>query len=183
MDIDHGRRRALCPRCLSLERHRLLFEAFNLVRPALPARLRLLDIAPNPGFTLYCSRDPTIEYLSVDLVSPLAMCRMDVQRMGFFDASFDVVMCVHVLDYVPDDCGAMREIRRVLASGGIAVLQEDFDPDRATVEWGSPNHEDLGRLRSYGKDLRDRLEQVGFRVEAVPGTTDARGRGTVYFAR
>lgn len=177
------RRRALCPRCGSLERHRLLLGAFQSLRPTLPARLRLLDIAPNPGFTLYCSRDPSIEYLSVDLVSPLAMRHMDIQQMDFPDASFDVVVCVHVLDYVRDDRKAIREIRRVLASGGIAVIQEGFDPDRPTAEWGAPREEELGRVRSYGHDLRDRLEHTGFRVEAAPGTTDARARGTIYFAR
>jgi ubiquinone/menaquinone biosynthesis C-methylase UbiE len=90
------------------------------------------------------------------------------------DNSFDVVLCNHVLEHVPDDRRAMRELQRVLRPGGWAILQTPVDPQRAeTFEdpaivsprdreraFGQHNH-----LRIYGRDYKERLENAGFRVQ------------------
>jgi ubiquinone/menaquinone biosynthesis C-methylase UbiE len=47
--------------------------------------------------------------------------------LPFLDGAFDVVLCQHGLQFVPDRAGAVREMRRVLAPGGralVIVLQE-----------------------------------------------------------
>ena len=70
----------------------------------------------------------------------------------------------------------MRELRRVLKKGGIAILQvpisknsaetfEDFtitDAEERKVIFGQSDH-----VRIYGQDYSDRLVKGGFKVERV----------------
>jgi ubiquinone/menaquinone biosynthesis C-methylase UbiE len=94
--------------------------------------------------------------------------------MPFPDASFDVIVCSHVLEHIVEDHKALRELYRVLKPKGIAVLQvpidsscpltdEDrsvTDPIERTRRWGQYDH-----VRRYGRDYADRLRLAGFFVE------------------
>jgi ubiquinone/menaquinone biosynthesis C-methylase UbiE len=52
------------------------------------------------------------------LFSPLA----DVQMwFTFEDNQYDVILCNHVLEHIPDDTKAMQELYRVLKPGGMAI--------------------------------------------------------------
>jgi ubiquinone/menaquinone biosynthesis C-methylase UbiE len=56
---------------------------------------------------------------------------MDVQNIKLEDASFDKILCVHVIDFVPDYTKAVSEIMRVLKPGGKFAItfpsgREDF---------------------------------------------------------
>lgn len=115
-----------------------------------------------------------LDYISADLESPLATVRMDITNILFDDNTFDVILCVHVLEHVMDDRKAMRELYRVLKPGGWAILQSPVDPDyEKTFEdpdivspedrerfFGQKNH-----VRIYGRDYKDRLEEAGFTVK------------------
>jgi len=114
-----------------------------------------------------------LKYVTADLLSPLADVKTDVQNMNFADASFDVVICNHVLEHVPDDRKAMREIRRILNPGGFAILQvpantsmektyEDSsiqDPAERERHFRQRDH-----YRLYGMDYPQRLEEEGFSI-------------------
>lgn len=93
---------------------------------------------------------------------------MDLTALTLADASCSLVWCSHVLEHIPDDRRAIAEIARVLAPGGVAVIQvpiggpttlEDpavVDPrERARLYW----QEDHVRL--YGLDLAERLAAAG----------------------
>lgn len=165
------RRNAVCPRCLSLERHRDFIVLFRRLRPLFGDRIRVLDIAPTRAFAQFCRASPDIVYLSVDRVSELAMARMDIQRLAVLSAVFDIVVCYHVLDYVADDRTAMREIRRVLKPLGMGILQERVDTGVATQEWGGPRPEALDRIRQYGFDFSHRLREANLEVREGPAGT------------
>lgn len=106
--------------------------------------------------------------------------------MAFADASFDAVICNHVLEHVPDDVAAMAEVFRVLAPGGWAMLQVPFAVKLArtyedpTIRSPEARREAFGQrdhVRIYGRDYTERLESVGFRVETFRWTEHAASFG------
>ena len=66
----------------------------------------------------------------------------DVGKLPYPDNYFDAVVCTQVYEYVADIDGALRELQRVLRSGGRAVL---VDTDWESCIW---NSSDPARMRS-----------------------------------
>lgn len=163
-----------CPRCGSLERHRALWLFLVERTDLLRAPHRMLHVAPERCFEWRLRRRPALDYLTADLEPGVADVVMDITDIDRPDGTFDVVYAGHVLEHVPDDRRAMRELRRVLSPEGWAVLQvpmwgeetrEDLsvtDPAERTRLYGQPDH-----VRMYGRDgeVRRRLEEAGFEVE------------------
>ncbi|EMR04572.1 Rebeccamycin O-methyltransferase [Cesiribacter andamanensis AMV16] len=118
-----ARENALCPNCLALERHRLMWLFLQRKTPFFTKPLRVLHIAPELCFIHRFEQQPNLDYTTADIESPLAKVKMDVHQIPFPEGSFDVVFCNHVLEHVADDGLAMREIRRVLKPGGWGILQ------------------------------------------------------------
>jgi ubiquinone/menaquinone biosynthesis C-methylase UbiE len=50
--------------------------------------------------------------------APIEWRQGDATKLPFSDAEFDTVLCQHGLQYVPDRIAALREMKRVLISGG-----------------------------------------------------------------
>ena len=108
----------MCPKCSSLERHRLLWPYLQRGNGLGGSAKKLLHVAPEPLFTRLLTGIPGIEYLSADLDSPLAMTRMDITDTQMPDCSFDVIVCCHVLEHIPNDAKAMSELRRISGPNG-----------------------------------------------------------------
>ena len=165
---------AQCPRCGSVERHRLMWLYLKYQTNLFSDTLRLLHFAPEYIFQKNFASFPNLDYVSADLDSPLAMTKVDIMNIPYENNSFDVILCSHVLEHVSDDQKAMRELFRVLMPGGWAILQSPVDHQRHdTFEdpnitspqdrlrfFGQSNH-----VRVYGCDYKDRLEKAGFSVE------------------
>lgn len=170
-----GRPGVKCPRCGSLERHRLLWLYFARRTNLLVDALDVLHIAPEYSFEKRLATLPTLRYITADLDSPLADMHVDVMAMPFSEEAFDVVLCNHVLEHVADDRMALREIHRVLRPGGWAILLVPIDRSReATLEdpWATSAQDRLRRygqedhVRLYGLDYAERLRSAGFTVTA-----------------
>jgi SAM-dependent methyltransferase len=164
------RPQAYCPACGSAERHRVLW--LYLEREVgLAAPRRVLHVAPELGIAERLRQQPGVSYVSVDLHPGRAMVRADLTALPFGDESFDLVLCNHVLEHIPDDRAAMRELRRVLAPGGLLVCQHPVDADRATTfeDASITDPEDRERaffqhdhVRIYGRDFAERLAGAPF---------------------
>jgi len=114
---------ARCPRCGSLERHRLLWLYLRNKINFFSDHLKVLDIAPIHFFQKKCKKLKNLDYISADISSPIAMIKMDITDINLHDNQFDCIICYHVLEHILDDEKAMRELFRVLKPGGWAILQ------------------------------------------------------------
>jgi hypothetical protein len=116
------------------------------------------------------------EYVTGDLDADFGALRIDVTTcLPFADASFEALICNHVLEHVPDDRRAVRELRRMLSPGGWAILLvPDVAADAAyedpSVVTPAERRRGFGQedqVRRYGWDYLDRLRSAGFRPEVV----------------
>lgn len=170
-----GRDRAKCPRCGSLERHRLLWLFLEQRTDLLERQGAMLHIAPEYALYRRLSQAPGLRYVTGDLDSPLATHKLDVMDLPFSTGSFDFLICNHVLEHVEDDRRALAEINRVLKAGGWAILMCPVDHRRgATLEdpaavTPGDRHRLFGQgdhVRLYGRDYAERLAEAGFSVHA-----------------
>lgn len=176
---ERVRKGVLSPSTLSLERHRSLWLYITRETDLLTTErpIDLLHIAPEQCFYSILRSQPSINYTTFDLNSPLASVRGDLTQMPFEDSAFDCILCNHVLEHIRDDFKAMKELYRVLRPGGWGILQVPMQPNRnstyenwdivdpaeRTLHFGQYDH-----VRWYGRiDFFDRLASVGFETNAI----------------
>lgn len=166
---------ALCPHCLSLERHRLIWLYLQAETNFFSFPQHVLHIAPEACFLERFESIHKENYITADLESPLAKVKMDIHEIPFPENSFDVILCNHVLEHVNDDIKAMMEINRVLKPGGYALMQIPFfspvpeetfednsikDPREREKIFGQSDH-----VRKYGRDYPRRIQRSGLIAE------------------
>lgn len=168
-DVDHFS----CPKCWAhdRERHLLLYFA-KLDFKSVIASSRVLHFAPEPAIKRFIESAMPAEYIRGDLLPSSADVQcVDLCKMSFDDASFDLVIANHVLEHVDDDGQALKEIFRILRPGGMAVLQTPYasglskticdpvvsNPKLRLELYGQNDH-----VRLYGNDIFARLTSAGF---------------------
>ncbi|MDC6384332.1 SAM-dependent methyltransferase [Flagellimonas taeanensis] len=177
---ENPRENVLSPSTLSLERHRLLWLYLKNETDFFTKTHQVLHFAPEQAFYKRFRRLKNIEYTTTDLNSPLADVKADICNLPFADHSFDVILCNHVLEHIPNDTKAMQELFRVMKPGGWGIFQipqdlkreRTFEDDTITDKkerakiFGQYDH-----VRIYGRDYFDKLRSVGFTVEEVDYTS------------
>jgi len=170
---NKGADNRLCPSCLSLERHRLIWLYLKNKTNFFDANLKVLHIAPEQPFLKRFKQLKKLDYVTADLLSPIADVKMDIRDMPFEDNSFDVIMCNHVLEHIDNEEKATSEIYRVLKKGGWAILQVPLDITKATTfeddSITDPKEREkifgqYDHVRLYGRDYPQRLEKSGLKV-------------------
>lgn len=176
---DQQRNNVLSPSTLSLERHRLLWLYLKNKTDFFTANHKVLHFAPEQAFYKRFQTMKNLEYITTDLDSPLADVKADICNLPFEDNEFDVILCNHVLEHIPNDTKAMQELYRIMKPGGFGVFQIPQDLNRDTTFedntitdkkertkiFGQYDH-----VRVYGKDYFDKLRSIGFKVDAVDFT-------------
>lgn len=173
------RANARCLKCGSLERHRAIWLYLQNHTDIFTTEKTILHVAPEIQLYKEFEKRKNIEYHPIDLMPDAYQYgtktkAMDVTALKYPDDNFDVVICNHVLEHIPDDLKAIQEMYRVLKPEGWAVLNvpiqkerektfEDTsitDPAQRLQFFGQPDH-----VRIYGMDYFQRLQDAGFRVE------------------
>ena len=171
-----------CPKCYALDRDRLvvlflkkLFKEI-LQEKGTVCKIKILDIAPSAPVGKWIKRNLGFcEYVTADLYMTNVDYNVDIQNMECFeDATFDIVICCHVLEHIHDDLKAMSEICRVMKEDGIGILLVPLDLNQKVIDeaYNLSKEENVKRfgqedhVRKYCKDgFLDRLGQAGFRVQ------------------
>lgn len=164
----------LCPKCLSLERHRLLWLYLKEKTGFFTDNLKVLHFAHEQPFLKRFRALKNLDYTTADIDSPIADLNLDVTEMNIPDNQYDVLICNHVLEHVDNVDKAFSEIKRVLKPGGWAILMVPINPDVDTFEDPSvTDPEERKRLfgqydhvRQFGRDYADVLSKAGFKVTA-----------------
>lgn len=172
-EVAH-RENVLCPYDLTLERHRLMWLYLKNHSSFLSAeKLEVLHIAPEQCFYQRFKDQVNLNYLTGDLVSPLADIHFDLHSIPLEDNRFDVVFCNHVLEHVDDALQCMKELYRVLKPGGFGIMQvpQDFtrettfeDPTITSPEEREKHYWQKDHVRLFGKDYPEWLRKAGFTV-------------------
>lgn len=171
-----GRNNALCPSCLSLERHRMIWLWMERQTSLFKNHPRLLHIAPEPPLMNHFRKSygSSKDYITADLESPLADQHFDVQDIPLPSDSIDVIICNHLLEHVENDRLAMQELHRVMKPGGwgIFLVPEDRERETTFEDDSIVDAKERTRLfgqydhrRIYGRDYDARLREAGFEVE------------------
>jgi predicted SAM-dependent methyltransferase len=162
---------ARCLNCGSRERHRLLWLWVTEGGRDKLAGRRILHFAPEKIIMRLMRGNPG--YRTADLHQPGVTHKVDITQVALPDAGHDVVIANHVLEHIPDDRQAMREVFRLLRPGGVALLtvplnasrQETYEnpaitaPAERHAHFSAEDH-----VRYYGLDFADRLAEAGFAV-------------------
>jgi len=177
LPYGYGKQRnnVLSPSTLSLERHRLLWLYLNDKTDFFTSleKKKVLHFAPEQAFYKLFRNQKNLDYTTTDLFSPLADVKADICDLPFKDNSYDVILCNHVLEHIPDDTKAMQELYRVLKPGGMAILQIPQDLSRTTTfsDDSITNQKERAAIfgqydhvRIYGLDYFDKLRSIGFTV-------------------
>lgn len=172
-DVAH-RENVLCPYDLTLERHRLMWLYLKNETDFFTTPQKLLHIAPEQCFHSTFKKQQNLDYLTGDLVSPIADLHFDLHNIPLEDNKFDVVFCNHVLEHVEDATQCMKELYRVMKKGGWGIFQvpQDIDREKTYEDASITSPEEREKhfwqkdhVRLFGRDYPDWLRNVGFVVE------------------
>lgn len=152
-------------------RYRLALQWLNL-NPN--SRLRVLDVGAGNGafIDLLQRRYPALQAFGAELseaaiaLAPptlrarIAKCNLQTETPLPWGGSFDVITCMEVLEHLPDDYIALRQIVRALSPGGRLLVSVPAWTD----QWG-PQDVAAGHVRRYQPDsMRQLLEETGLRL-------------------
>lgn len=179
------RKRAQCPECGSLERHRLIYLLFKKEYGTQlnENSIKLLHFAPEEVFYNIFNNKKNIDYYPVDINPELFEStdieireKVDMEDMPYDDNEFDFIYNGHVLQCVKDDNNAIKELYRVLKPGGVCIIlvpinkssdktleKEEYN----TAELRKKYYGDKHHFRYYSMDLFGKLEYYGFDVEVA----------------
>ena len=190
-------RRGRCPHCGAKPRGRLLgWLLKDVICPRLPDGARVLEAGASkfsvdhlltPEFT-GAHRATVIDLRLLHhhrrLRAPHDFVQMDLSRMGFAAASFDLVLCNNTLPYVSDDRRAIAEIRRCLKPDGLAIINTHRERGATmSVREHRRLHPELdddyyavnGDKRVYGEDFFQRVAEAGLECVTAHAFTQRSG--------
>jgi hypothetical protein len=164
----------LCPRCGSLPRQRRLW---IILQPFIDREdsIKILHFSPSRILQKKLRHRKPSQYITSDYEAKAdADKHYDITHIPESENSYGLIICFHVLEHVPDDRQAIRELYRILKPEGRVFIQTPFrDGDiyeDKTINTGAERLHHFGQedhVRIYSvKGLVSRLKEAGFSVQA-----------------
>jgi predicted SAM-dependent methyltransferase len=164
----------LCPSCFSYPRHRIACYHFDKISWRGNS---IILFGAEYSIKKWFDRKGLL-YTTADLFDRSANIKADIQNTAFADESWDLIICNHVLEHVPDYKVALKELKRILKNNGILELTVPTDRNFETVyedknitgkmerikAFGQHDH-----MRIFGNDFEKILIDLGFSVEVIDG--------------
>lgn len=149
-----------------------LVETFIIKQYGTSAHLRILDIGCGTGaMSTRLSRWGDV--ISADF-SPVALsysrkrrlnklCAADAMHLPFKDASFDLIVSLDILEHLPDDHAAMKELYRVLKPGGRLISTVPA----YTSLWSGHDEALMHQRRYVAREIKRLVEHEGLHIERL----------------
>ena len=158
----------LCPFCGSRSRTRHLF---SYLKSKALLQGDVLHFSPSRSLYHAMSTMANINYITTDFEDEfIAQHQYNICNIPHPDNSFDLIICYHILEHIPDDSKAMQELSRILKPNGICLIQTPFKagatyedktivtPEDRLAHFGQEDH-----VRIYSiANLQERLHLNGF---------------------
>lgn len=176
-------RQYTCPYCGASDRDRLIVMYLEQWFRGIDSRATLVEFAPSRPISRYIrrsieNRNLDFDYRTADLYMPEVDDRIDLCDMQTYrTASVDLFICSHVLEHVPDDRQAMRELHRILSPSGRGVLLVPIVVGLSAIDEDPTVTSPSDRWRRFGQDdhvrlynksgFVERLTDVGFSVNEL----------------
>jgi SAM-dependent methyltransferase len=177
------RENALCPKCFSTDRDRLIYLLLREKPELLNKGNRILHLAPEKSIKAYLQKHKNLEYIAGDKFEEeytsfyydQDVIYMDLLKLKAEDDSFDGIICNHVLEHILEESIAINEISRVLKKGGWAILQVPYSNNTELTlnrETKSPKEREelfgqFDHVRLYGLDYPEILRKNGLSVDVI----------------
>lgn len=175
--VDSDRDNFGCPYCPAYDRERHLFLFFDKLNfwKKFPSS-RILHFAPEKNLSEKIKSFNPSQYIKADFAPrEKDVKRIDATDIPFSNESFDMVICNHVLEHIPQYLKAIEEIHRVLKPNGIAILQtpyskvlkRNFEDENLNTDeqrlffYGEKDHFRIFSEENFFNDL----QQAGFELD------------------
>jgi len=160
---------------------------FAAIASRLPAGARVIDLGCGGGHVSYAVSahvGSVVAYdLSADMVAAVAAearrrglanvetAQGPAEKLPFADAAFDAVLCRYTAHHWPDVRQGLREARRVLKPGGIAVFEDIVAPEQPVLDTFLQTFEmlrDPSHVRDYSvTEWAEFFTQAGFKLTGL----------------
>ncbi|SKA81664.1 class I SAM-dependent methyltransferase [Desulfobaculum bizertense] len=175
----YNRENLTCPVCGGMDRERMCAEYLRRTfgKNFYDRSFRFLEFAPNPAFSRFIRKNFTLRHETADLLRSDVTYQCDLTNMPVLKTeSVNAWISLHMLEHIPDDRAALRELYRILTPGGFGLLlvplslaleKTDEDPSASEFErwrrFGQNDH-----IRMYAKkDFIERILEAGFQLEQL----------------
>lgn len=177
--VDSNRDSFGCPFCPAYDRESHLFMFFDKLNfwKQLPD-FQILHFAPEKNLSEKIESLNPFKYIKADF-NPIHedIKMIDATVIPFENDSFDLVICNHVLEHIPNYLMAISEIYRVIKPNGIAILQtpyskilsKNFEDHNINTDnlreffYGEKDHYRIFSEQHFLNDLRN----VGFNLKII----------------
>lgn len=170
----------LCPRCGSLPRQRRLWIILQpYIHPE--SRINILHFSPSRILQKKLRRRKPLHYVTTDFdTKSFTDKHYDITHIPEPDEHFGLILCFHILEHIPDDRQAIRELYRITKPDGGVFIQTPFTAGKMIEDKSITTAAE--RLRQFGQEdhvrvysvegLAGRLNEAGFSVQAEQFSAD-----------